>query len=81
MTNREKLNNMAMYDLLCRMQSRLREHGTLCASYDLSDDCSVCVLDALGVQDMYDRCSKYNGIGNPELCKDCIAAWLNEEAE
>ena len=75
MTNREKLNSECMYDLLCRMQS------TLCSIYDLSEECSICVLDALGVQNLYVRCSKYNGIGNPERCKDCIAAWLNEEVK
>ena len=71
MTNREKITQMCIYDLLCKMQSTL----------DSIYDCSICVLDALGAQDLNVRCSKYNGIGNPDRCKDCIAAWLNEEAK
>ena len=37
--------------------------------------CCNCVMEALSDVDSQERCKKHKGI-----CRDCIAAWLNEEA-
>ena len=68
-TNREKLLNTAIYDLLISMQGELdyaKEHG----------EAYPCIMDALGVNLPGLRCCKYNGD-----CPGCIAGWLAEPAE
>lgn len=58
MTNREKLHNMAIYDLLVMM------------SYF---DCPIAAIEDDDVITA-DHCRKHE-----QNCKNCIAAWLNEE--
>ena len=67
-TNREKLLNLAIYDLLLSMQSELdyaRDH----------DEPYPCIMDALGENLPGLRCCKYNAD-----CPACIAGWLAEPA-
>ena len=67
-TNREKLLNTAIYDLLVSMQGELgyaKEHG----------EAYPCIMDALGENLPGLRCCKHNG-----KCRECIAGWLNEPA-
>ena len=72
MTNREKLANMAMYDVLCRMnEGMIREQN--------ENFVSVCVLDALcknGIANNI-RCEE----SGKEKCESCIARWLNEKCD
>lgn len=71
MTNREKLNRMAMYDLLVSINEGLdREINNA--------GCATCVIELLGTKiwsSLDRRCNHY------ETCKDCIASWLNEEVK
>lgn len=65
-TNREKLLNTAIYDLLISMQGEIdyaKEHG----------EAYPCIMDALGENLPGIRCCKYNGD-----CPGCIAGWLAE---
>lgn len=67
-TNREKLLNTAIYDLLVSMQGELdyaKEHG----------EAYPCVMDALGQNLVTVRCYHYHGD-----CRACIAGWLGEPA-
>ena len=67
-TNREKLLNTAIYDLLVSMQGELdyaKEHG----------EAYPCIMDALGENLPGLRCCKHNGD-----CPGCIAGWLAEPA-
>lgn len=67
-TNREKLLNLALYDLLLSMQSELdyaRDH----------DKAHPCIMDALGQNLVTLRCYHYHGD-----CRACIAGWLSEPA-
>ncbi len=67
-TNREKLLNLALYDLLLSMQGELdyaKEHG----------EAYPCIMDALGENLPGLRCCKHNGD-----CPGCIAGWLAEPA-
>lgn len=67
-TNREKLLNLSIYDLLVSMQCELdyaKEH----------DEAHPCIMDALGVNLPGLRCCKYNG-----YCRACISGWLSEPA-
>ena len=61
MKNRDKLNGMAIYDLLCRMVENLYEADT-----------NICIVETI---------TGANEICRGRTCQDCIAAWLNEEAE
>lgn len=66
MTNREKLNSMALYDLLCIM--------------DENGGGDTCIVELLGGETWNDdhrshRCYEY------KCCQDCVAAWLNERSE
>ena len=65
MTNREKLANMALYDMLCRIHDNANKHHTT-GAYG-------CVLVYITGENMIARCAE-NG-----ECKACIARWLNEE--
>lgn len=51
-------------DFLHRMQLRLERY---------TDD-GACIMNALGVKDQKRRCAAFG-----QSCKECIAAWLNEE--
>ena len=67
-TNREKLLNLALYDLLLSMQGELdyaKEH----------DEPHPCIMDALGENLPGLRCCTYNAD-----CPRCIAGWLSEPA-
>ena len=67
MTNREKLLNTNLYDLLCRMQINL---DNLLPSVEFN----FCVLDLIGV-DIDAYC---DGMGE---CEKCLQKWLNEEVK
>lgn len=65
MKNREVLNKMNMYDLLCRLNAGIRNEA-------------ICIIDALGeckqsTYCMINDCDKCT-------CEKCIADWLNEES-
>lgn len=64
-SNAEKLHNMCLYDLLCRMQENM----------DTSDfviDCVISlIIGDIANEERRDHCN--------HVCKDCIAAYLNEE--
>ena len=68
MKNREWLRNQSEYDLLCGMNKEL-------VSRREDDDDFRCIMDALGVEDMFTRCRV---IFNT-TCDKCIQSWLNEE--
>lgn len=71
MTNREKLNSMAMYDLLVSINDGLdREINNA--------GCATCVVELLNEpirKSLHRRCDNY------ETCNDCIASWMNEEVK
>ena len=66
MTNRQKLIETNIYDLLCNMNKNLAKVNPN----------GVCIMKALNANYNY-KCEyilKYN-------CGECIANWLNEEAK
>lgn len=67
--NRDVLNQICMYDLLCRMQKELER-----CSIELIND--ACIMDVLGfnVTSVHYRHMKHNGD-----CSECIQSFLNEE--
>lgn len=65
-TNRDKLLHTAEYDTLCQMNTRLRMY----------DGWRPCIMTAMGL-DYFARSERCKRFGTS--CKDCIAAWLNEE--
>lgn len=67
--NRDALNQICMYDLLCRMQKGLKR-----CSIELIND--ACIMDVLGfnVTSVHYRHMKFNGD-----CNACIQAFLNEK--
>lgn len=68
--NRDALNQICMYDLLCRMNDKsVREF--------------LCVLQMLDNKNrVRTRCDSYGVTGtNHAGCRNCIAAWLNEEVK
>ena len=74
--NRDAIAQMAIYDLLCRMQKAQKPY-----EYQ-------CVLELLdrGVQSHYTgRCDKYSYFDENQdeivECPKCIAEWLNERSE
>lgn len=67
MTNREKLANMALYDMLCRMNDR-SANGFLCVLQMLDEKCRVRT-----------RCDDFGNTRTDEGCHKCIARWLNED--
>lgn len=62
MTNREKLIQTNIYDLLCRIDKGIKSQAT-------------CVIETLDKDNACKRCD----LG--KQCPECIAKWLNEEAE
>ena len=65
MTNREKILKTSEYDLLVKMNAYNETHK------------DACILDMLTNGATVNRCWD-NFVGG---CEECIAAWLNEEAE
>jgi hypothetical protein len=63
-TNRDVLMRMDIYDILRKLQGNLENYGAT----------DPCIMDALGVIGVRSRCEHYW-----PTCKNCIAAWLNEE--
>ena len=70
MKNREWLNSMAAVDVLCVLNEGMKENWQW----------KPCIMSVLGYDffDRADRCRHY-GEPNNKKCRDCIAAWLNEE--
>jgi len=70
--NRDELNQICMYDLLCRMQDNIENF------YVSSDDNgeNICIMDILnaGMTGVRHRVADGN-------CQKCIAAFLNERSE
>jgi hypothetical protein len=63
--NRDALAQMAIYDLLCRMQ----ENG------------SDCVIKQITGTRQDERCEKHEHGWTVDGCRSCIAAYLNERCE
>ncbi len=72
MTNREKINDMALYDLLCRMQDN--------ADDQQFDRAFPCIIGFITGDPPIWRCAEFME-GTHALCYKCIAAWLNEECD
>lgn len=80
-TNREWLRKQNEYDLLCRMENRLRSAPSLsnvsCMLYLLTGD------EQYGILALSPGCPMRNFKTEEEFenfnCKDCIASWLNEK--
>ena len=68
MTNREVLNRMNMYDLLCRLNSAKETAGR-----------ADCIIQDLEKTKFMLRCGSgaYKGY---RACERCINDWLNEES-
>lgn len=70
MKNRDWLLKTAAVDMLCEMNSGLR---------DAWDAFCACVINGFAsVEEVRKRCEKYD-FG--DRCRDCIAAWMNEERQ
>lgn len=67
-SNAEKLNSMAMYDLLCRMQKN---------ADDQHHESFPCVVGMITGEYPIWRCAEFMS-GTYAECDKCIAAWLNE---
>lgn len=66
-SNAEKLHNICLYDLLCRMQENLvRSDLNRCTLN------SRCILDIITGKE--EECCA-------DKCPECIAAWLNERSD
>lgn len=66
MTNREKLLHTNLYDLLCRMQENMDTSA-------VNIDCVISLITGdIANEERRDYCN--------HVCKDCIAAYLNERA-
>ncbi len=69
-TNRDKLNSMALYDLLCGMNKRLMENDP----NDETAETRACIMDCfMDSSESVQQCMCN--------CEKCIARFLNEEAE
>lgn len=65
--NRDAIAQMAIYDLLCRMQENMNTSA-------VNIDCVISlIIGDIANEERRDHCN--------HVCKDCIAAWLNEEAK
>ena len=67
--NRDAIAQMAIYDLLCRMNDKSMP-GFLCVLQMLDEKNRVRV-----------RCDDFAKSTMKETCRACIAAWLNERSE
>lgn len=65
--NREIIMEQAMYDMLLSMNKNLIDRQN-------DDDDFRCIMDALGIKDIYTRCN----IVYRRKCDKCIEEWLNE---
>lgn len=72
-SNAEKLHNMCMYDLLCRMQENTFE-----LMYKLGNN--PCIIAYITGEVQGGRCAEFME-GTEEKCSKCIASWLNERSE
>lgn len=62
--NRDALNQICMYDLLCRMQENIYTSA-------VNIDCVISlIIGDIANEERRDYCN--------HVCKDCISAWLNE---
>lgn len=64
-SNAEKLHNMCIYDLLCRMQ----KNG------------SDCVIKQITGTPQGERCEKHESGWVMTQCRECIAEYLNERSD
>lgn len=71
-SNAEKLNNMSLYDLLCRMQKNAEKHH--------KSGAYACVIAYLEGESPIWRCAEFME-NKRASCNKCIAAWLNEPHE
>lgn len=69
MTNRNKLQNLNTYDLLCRIQRSLSDSGDKISG--------LCVIEDITRKSR--PCPNDDSFGNG--CELCIADWLNKEAD
>mgnify|MGYP007069850117 CR=1 FL=1 len=67
--NRDALAQMAIYDLLCRMQENAKERA--------EKQNVICVLSNIENANPLFRCAGYYHSGKHD-CKSCIADWFNE---
>ncbi|MBR0340799.1 MAG: hypothetical protein IJH64_00840 [Oscillospiraceae bacterium] len=70
MTNREKLLHTNLYDLLCRMNERLRDNE----GKNENDESRACIMDCFMESSESERRCFAN-------CEKCIASYLNERSE
>lgn len=70
MTNREKLLHTNLYDLLCRMNERLRDNE----GKNENDESIACIMDCFMDSSESERRCFAN-------CERCISAFLNERSE
>ena len=63
--NRDKLLQMALYDMLMMMQANIEKTN--------QEDIVPCIMDSLGSTDSGKRCRDRNG-----KCEKCAQDWLNE---
>ena len=70
--NRDAIAQMAIYDLLCRMQENAEERA--------KKQTVLCVLSNIENANPFFRCTWYFRSGKKD-CKACIADWLNERCE
>lgn len=70
MTNREKLNSIALYDLLCRMNKLLRGNE----GKDEEAETRACIMDCFMDSSKSEQRCRCN-------CEKCIASFLNEVVE
>ena len=68
--NRDALNQICMYDLLCRMNERLRDNE----GKNENDESRACIMDCFMDSSKSERRCFAN-------CERCIATYLNEEAK
>lgn len=86
MKNREKLLNMAMYDLLRKIEDYVNDK--VVDSYSIGFFCAQQVFDSryltkneLGNTMAECKVTRENGTPTDHVCADCLQKWLNEEVE
>ena len=68
--NRDAIAQMAIYDLLCRMNKRLRDNE----EKNENDESRACIMDCFMESSESERRCFAN-------CERCVAAYLNEETK
>jgi hypothetical protein len=66
MTNRKRILQTSTVDFLMELNNNLDKA-------DKAGYYKLCIMQALGLIDCYDRCHQF------ETCFKCIQKWLNEE--